>query len=451
MRAAVSYMSSLYYVWTVGGVTTLLNIAGLDVLNFYFLCLTMCFALLFCEDTLPFMASLIYTPFTVSARRAPYTIASSEYYSDPVVLGQLIFLCVLLAAVFFIRFFTRREWKKVFRKRLLTYGFFAVGAALALNGLFSGIYAVISPLWGIMLWICMVGLYYYLSATLIWEKRETLQYAANVFFMLGVDIALQMAALYLANPSFIDGSLKDYIRLGWGVSNTIGNILLMTLPFGLYLTHTGKRPAAYFLLSTGILVATVFTYSRAALIFAVPVFIASLIFSCVSGRNRLTVVTVTSVIAAAFIIYAVSRTDSLKKIFDFYIQNGLDDRGRLELWLEGLREYLKAPVFGYGFAYRFGDPLSAIYFLHNTLLQYLCACGVVGLVCYLYHRAETVWLFLKRMTAARLYMGMSVAGVLGYGLLGGSMTNPVILLFMGAIYALAEKDYLETHTVRALY
>ena len=75
--------------------------------------------------------------------------------------------------------------------------------------------------------------------------------------------------------------------LGWGVSNTIGATLFVAMPFVFYLMYTEDKHAWYYFTAvTLMLIAQVFTYARASLLFTLPLFAAMYVLCRGCGNRR---------------------------------------------------------------------------------------------------------------------------------------------------------------------
>ena len=114
-----------------------------------------------------------------------------------------------------------------------------------------------------------------------------------------------------------------------------------------------------------------------------PVALLCFGYVCVKGRDRASACVLAAGLVAAVVIASSMNFDDIKHLFTYYINSGFDDHGRFDLWREALEKYLRAPVFGYGYAYKYDTVFANVYSPHNTLLQYLCISGIFGLVCYL--------------------------------------------------------------------
>ena len=91
--------------------------------------------------------------------------------------------------------------------------------------------------------------------------------------------------------------------------------------------------------------------------------------------------------------------------------------GRINLWSKAFDTFKANPIFGGGFYYLGGDPkiqLDNIMPLccHNTILQMLSACGLVGLFAYVVYRFMTVKIIVKNFDCYKLYPVLGVAVIL---------------------------------------
>ena len=87
--------------------------------------------------------------------------------------------------------------------------------------------------------------------------------------------------------------------------------------------------------------------------------------------------------------------------------------------MEGLKKFLQAPILGNSFystgGYEpwawstqegFNNLIPPRW--HNTIVQILVCCGSVGILAYLFHRIQTVQLFLRRVTKENTFIACSL-------------------------------------------
>lgn len=442
VRKIIEYQNTDLYPWVIGAVFCVFYVLGWDLANFYMLAAWMIFTFLFNEDTQPFFPLLCLTPFAFSFYHAMPDLKNSVYYTSPAVLAQLFTLLGLVVAALLYRVIADKLWRTMFKPTRLTVGLGFLALGLILNGFAAPEYDRRNLGYALLFIACIVVLYFFLMGTLKWEKGVSMRRFAHAMFMTGVVIAVEVLALYLSDPVLRQTFDKGHVLLGWGISNTIGGMLLLFLPFGMYLVHTARRALPYLLLTSAVTIAIVFTFSRGSLVFAVPIMVGGLIYSCIDARDKRTVLIFSLFLAVVGIVVWAFNSEKLLTMLKFYIESGFDDSGRFDIWKDGFDRFKQSPIFGYGFNYKFGEVFPGIYFMHNTVFQVLYACGIVGLGCYLYHRGETIYVMVRRLTVDRVFLGVALLALIGNGLVDISMTHPLSLLFYGAVLAYAEKDFL---------
>jgi O-antigen ligase len=75
---------------------------------------------------------------------------------------------------------------------------------------------------------------------------------------------------------------------------------------------------------------------------------------------------------------------------------------------------------------------------HNTVVQLLASCGIVGLAAYLFHRVQTVRLFLQNRTVENVYIAISILALLGMSLLDCHFFNIGPAMIYSCMLAFAE-------------
>lgn len=269
-----------------------------------------------------------------------------------------------------------------------------------------------------------------------------MRYLAFTLFAMGLVIAAEIGVLWIQSEELRQTSDKNLVWLGWGLSNSIAYVFMLTMPFAFYLAHTEKFSLPYFLGASAMLVAVVFTFSRGSLIVAVPMFVAGTIFSCLFAKNKLPLWISAGVILALFVVVIVCYREQLYDTLNFYIEQGFNDRGRFSLWKEGWKAFLSAPVFGVGMFYRFGELLNSFTWFHNTLIHFLATGGIVGIGTYLFHRVQTVIMYCKKPSVDRLFAGVAILCLLANSMLDVAMSAQNMIMFYGIILAFSEKDLL---------
>ena len=103
----------------------------------------------------------------------------------------------------------------------------------------------------------------------------------------------------------------------------------------------------------------------------------------------------------------------LIQLFQEMLWHKLNPFGRDEGYVAGWKQFLNHPILGGSF-YPIDYPLFTwatsgefISFFpprwHNTVIQVLASCGIVGMIGYSFHRLQTLWLFLHRLSGKKMF------------------------------------------------
>ena len=68
------------------------------------------------------------------------------------------------------------------------------------------------------------------------------------------------------------------------------------------------------------------------------------------NKKPLIITAISSVIAIGVVLLIMYKLGAFEKVFDFYMENALNDRGRFDIWKEHLELFTKYPIFGSGFS-----------------------------------------------------------------------------------------------------
>ena len=440
-----AFLDGTYYPLALAGVLLAFYMLSLPIVGLAVGLACLGFICLFCEDTRPALATVLLAAFGMQ-----YKYGAAAYYSGGAIVVYVLFgLPALFALVYrFVAFERVRE------KRPLTVGFLAFGFALFASGWFSEYYSLLSFLYGLMQAGSFLFVYLYFSRTMK-HREDNFLYLARLFAvaigLISVEIGFLYATKYTAGTP-LDWRWKDEVILGWGISNMVGEMLATLLPALFYLIYKEKRGYLYYILVFVCLVAIYFTFGRGALGCAAIVTAAGVTVNCFVGKNRLInlILVGAGVAGVAAVAVFLLVTGRMSGLLTFFTSVGLDDRGRVEMWANHVWLFTESPIFGSGFmAYRqldLGPQLNA----HNTLLQMLSSAGLIGLGCYLYHRVQTIALFVKKPKLDRLFMGACILTGLVASLIGPLVFRFYFAFYYSAILLVVEKSVIaENHEARA--
>lgn len=439
-----AFQRSVWYAVCVAAVSLLSHLFGLELAAFWVLILASSFALVMQEDTTPLVPTVFMIYYAISRKHGCDGWQDIGVWTTaPYIANIACFGAIFVAAlVFHIVYY--KQYTNFKRRTFLTAGLAALATSFITNGWFAPEFEWRDLWYGLSYAALYYGVYVLFFHTVQWKKRDSLRYLAFNFFIMGLLVAAELGILYILVPELHGGGdVKGYVRLGWGISNSIAFTFMLSMPFGFYLSYKEKHPLPYFLGTAAMLIAVIFTYARAALIIAVPLFVAGTIFLCLFAKRRLGVWIVTGIAVVGAIIIAVNYRGWLLEKLNFYITAGFKDHGRFTLWKECLEAFLVTPVFGEGLYWKYGEvSWGSFFWAHNTPLQMLATCGLFGLLAYLFHRVQTVIMFVRKPTCERLFAGLAVLCLVVNSLLDVAMSCQNIILYYGILLAFAEKDYM---------
>jgi O-antigen ligase len=264
-------------------------------------------------------------------------------------------------------------------------------------------------------------------------------------------VLLQLLENYFSGRVFIDGSLKrELLATGWGMHNNIGIMMAMTMPFGFYLAGGKKCGWLFNLLGTALLVGTVLTCSRTSIMMAGLAYLVCgvlLLKNPQSRRNNWWVYLLAVLGALAVLVIFGKQIWAVFELFFSQIGN-VSQRDKLISF--GFRRFLEDPVFGGSFypqgeyiPWDWADLDSFSSFFpprwHNTIIQILASCGIVGFAAYSYHRLQTLWLFLHRFKGKKMFVFVSMVTLLATSMVDCHFFNVGPVLFYSMMLAFVEK------------
>ena len=114
--------------------------------------------------------------------------------------------------------------------------------------------------------------------------------------------------------------------------------------------------------------------------------------------------------------------EQLMSLFRVLVNLGFKLNNRDIIYRAGLDKFLQSPILGGSFysidfvpdtwstLERFISLIPPRW--HNTIVQILASCGAVGMLAYLFHRIQTVKLFVKRMNKENSFIACSIMAML---------------------------------------
>ena len=410
-------------------VTLAAHVLALDLYAYMLVGALMLYVAVFGKDYSPVLALAIFCYILPSRLNNPGMYEGSVFFMKNGGLAIVIAGFIVLAAAI-VRFSLDGEigFRRMFRtKRALLWGMLALGAAYLLAGVGSKGYAALAGKnlgFGLIQFVAVFFCYFVLGFAVKWKEIDK-RYFAYVGLLVGLTVGLELLNLYRTGVVFDSGELvRDFMYVGWGINNNMGVLIVMAVPFAFYFVFLGEHPVVYNILAVALCGLAVLSASRGAILGAAFIYIVCVAIVVWKGKSkfasRFSLACLLALLVAGIAVGFIS--DTLQEVtFRF----GFTSDSRIKLYECGLRVFGEAPIFGDGFfrlneyfwdyaiwnkVDAFADSFPERW--HNTWVQMLACCGVVGLVAYAWHRYQTLELVLKKPNVEKTFIALSMAMLL---------------------------------------
>ncbi len=419
------------------------------------------YVIAFCPDLSPLLPLFTLCYFAVSRENNPGVTDQGVFYGRSAVLLLCLVALVIAALIFRISLDKKIGWKVFFTKRRqLLPGILTLGCAYLVSGFGNEHFFEIAErnfIFAFIQFLSIFLLYFVFSATIDWERFDV-DYFAHSQLISGLVVVFELVWTYITEDIIVDGMIdRESIFTGWGTYNNMGVIIAMSIPFAFYFACKKKHSAVYLFSALVLMVSIIFTCSRSSLLFASLAFLVSYIYTFTKANNkkefRLSSVIILVVSAIGVLMLFTPLKDIFVNVPTIADNVGgsivFNDYDRFNIYSKGWNAFLKNPFFGqtfYSFDYNLFDWSVVDQFSsffpprwHNTFIQLLASCGLIGLGAYFYHRYQTIRLFIKKRTKINVYIGISIFTLLCMSMLDSHFFNvgPVLVYSM----ALATAEY----------
>lgn len=444
-----AFLANPNYIIVVMLLCGLSNIASLELVVYGIYTLLGVYILVFARDILGLM------PLLMACYLAPSTVNNPGRNEASIFSlsggGWLIALygCVLVVALL-IRVIRDRHLLLT-KKNCLLSGLGLLCAAYLLSGIGSAAYPESlgkNLLFALVQSLAITLPYWLFSGCVNWKKVRV-DYFAWLGFCVGILLIAELGWIYLTQNVVTDGIIhRQLIFTGWGMHNNIGVLLAMAIPFAFYLATRYHKGWIGTVVGSALLICVFLTCSRNAIIMALGIYAVCIYLMLNYAKNRrantIALVSVCGSIALILLFFH----DQLLLLFSDILSRGLDPSNRDAIYIEGWKLFIQAPVFGSSFYSPGYQPwdwsqvanFSAIFppRWHNTIIQLLTSCGIVGMLAYLYHRIQTARFFWKNRSKEATFIGCSVLVLLLCSLFDCHLFNIGPTLFYSMALAFAE-------------
>lgn len=388
---------------------------------------------------------------------SPSVIQNPAVFEDSIFrnIGCLIYMGILaIIGVTFIVIGTIRCAVRDKSKPFLQCSYLALGFAYLCSGLLtdgaSGKNLIFS-----LIEIISISAVYFIGVYIVDIKTNDISTFAKIGCAMGLTLLVEMFDIYMFSGVFERGYLnRGNIFTGWGIHNNLGNMLCFCIPCAFYmLYHSKKRKLIWFLYACLLMIAVVLTTSRGSMLTGGILFLWCFAFVFLKFKRQKIVKVISFIICGIIVIgicafiFLWMRYDYIKltveKILDIGI---LNDSNRFKAWKEGLDQFFHYPIFGKGFyecsAYLFHDGVADLLPArwHNTIVQLLASCGIVGFIAYAFHRIQTIRLFWKNRSIENYFIALSILAILIGSLTDNHFFNIGPGIIYGMFLAFAEKN-----------
>ena len=401
---------------------------------------------------------------SIIPREHPLDVFDPQAFRLIVVLGviDLFFVCLRLCR--------DGVFRELARKPRFLYSILALDAAYLLAGLLSPKWTPTSLLSGVLFALGLTVCYAVFSH-IIHKSSSPYSYACFCMALAALVVLVQTAVVIYrlhAAGELVFFDLTDHqatlnhskIRLAWGYSTNISGMMILGIPAAIYLAKNCRYSLLSYLLSLALLLGAVATGTRTATLVGGAMLIVCLTLACIKGRNAkwmryYTLITLLLAVVAVLYIdrYVISFREHILPTLLNYLRltesslAGLSSR--LDLWKNGIADFLESPIFGVGFAdggyteeLAYSNVVNDMY--HNVVVQFLGAMGVVGVLAFLWHLADLVTVLVRRPSIDRTVLLAVALSVLAASMADNFFFYFNFQIFYVASLALAERHWRDT-------
>ena len=448
VKKANRFITSVFYIFFICLLALLANMLAAEAVIYTVYTLLWVYICLLGDDLLGLMPIVICCYLVPSAGNNPGSNGQSVFSLSG---GGIYILClgaIMVLAVLLRLLLDRPEGSK---KPALLSGMILLALGYCLSGIASPAYpetALKNIFFALLQAAAVIVPYLVFTYGVRWESARR-DYFAWIGFEAGCLLFFQILWTYFSAGVIVDGVIvRQHIFTGWGMYNNMGAMLAMMIPFAFYLAakyHKGwigsEAGSAYLL---GVLL----TCSRSSILMGSAAWLLCIVMMLRTARNRKSnslalVITVTVVVLSVLLF-----RKQLLHLFGEFLSLGTDPSTRDTIYLEGLKQFVRYPVFGGSFYpidfvpwdWSSLDTFSSFFppRWHNTAVQLLASCGIVGTAGYLIHRFQTVRLFIRGFHREKAFIGCAVLVLLGTSLLDCHFFNIGPTLFYSMSLAFAE-------------
>ena len=362
----------------------------------------------FSKDIDPMVPIVMYTPFIYAH---PFYVISMPY-SLFIGIGALIVSLIIHQIIY----------KPKFKMGKNFIGIMALAVAMTLGGIATKAeYLKLQFFACLAIGVAILFLYYSFS-----KNNYDFKKVAHNINALGVLLVLQIITFFVTCDNFIDSFFSKCVSVGWGIENNTSLMLLLTIPFTVYLVviNKGLKQVPFVLLTLLEFCAILFTYSRGATAAIVLGLVIIIPVGLVLTKDKLTyslsILGVVMILGGFFLILYTKYHDYYEQFLDYALRVNMENmNGRTPIYEAIVTAFKENPIFGKGMFSPFYNIIETgvgeYQWGHSTVLHTILTMGSFGVVALLYHFFEKYFYLIKKMNKEKFFvlMGFLLSGLYG--------------------------------------
>ena len=444
------FLATPVYLMLFALATALAFIFGLELYYYGLVVAVMIYVCVWGDDLLPLVPMFAFVYVAPSMHNNPGRSTESIFS------GSTLYLVIAVGVVLLasIAYRVIRDRKLFFRRgNKLMPGLLALCAAYLLSGIGSqGYFSVAGKnlLFAAAQCAGVLLPYWLLANGVKWEKVRK-DYLPWLGVILGCLLLTEIFHIYIDEKIIRpDGVIsRGRFYAGWGMRNNIGCMMALPIPFAFSLAIHYKKRFLGILVGGIFLMGVFMTTSRTSMIFGMMGYLGCIYLMCIHGSKGKGRFIPIFVVLGAILLGVVVFHKQLFHMFSQALDDANEVGSRFKIYRNGLKSYLRAPVFGTTFypgkKMAWGWASKEIRNIlpdrwHNTVIQLMASCGTVGIVAYGYHRIQTVRLAMTFRSLEKQMAVLSLVILLLCSLLDCHFFNVGPTLFYSAVLAFLEKQ-----------
>ena len=405
------------------------------------------YVLLFKKEThalIPLILSFYFSP---SIQSNPGRNPQSVYFPG-YGLEYIVFLIVTALIVYGYRIFKDVRNGKIKRGMpALSLGFVFLFVAFLTGGAGYEDYTPGTLAYGFLVFVSWSLLYFLFYFTVDW-KRVPKEYFGWICLFLGLLVSAELLWAYHANKVVVDGEIvRGKIYVGWGQYNNVGGALVLFLPGIFYLAAKRKHGYVFLLPAAAVFISVLLSRSRTsiAVAYVLAVLCIPTVVICSKGKTKWIKAGVAAAFVTTFILYSYKNPQNFLSLWNSLINFKEDGISRIEIYEKGWALFSGHRCFGTGFYSCQAFEWTKYQLIipprwHNTYIQLLACCGILGMLAYLFHRVQTILLILKKPGMEKTFLGLGILGLIATSILDCHFFNIGPGLVYSAFLILIERQ-----------